>query len=214
MRVAVADDNPVVRAGVGALLQAYGMTVVAEAADGTEALAVVRVARPDVVLLDVRMPGVGGLAVLEPLARLTRVVVLTYTEDPATVISAVRAGAGGYLVHGRFSPGELVAAVRGVARGQAHLSPVAASALLADLRHGPAAVPPVVHLVSAREAEVMAMVARGMTNTEVARALHVVEKTVKNHLNNIYPKLGVRTRTQAVACWLGTAGGPSGPGRG
>ncbi|MFI7300935.1 response regulator [Streptomyces sp. NPDC050121] len=136
VRVVVADDNPVVRAGLTALLSGReDLTVVAEAADGREAYESALRHRPDVVLLDVRMPGVDGLSALPHLARIARVVMLTYSHEPEIVQQALREGAGGYLVHGEFTVEELVSAVRDVTRGRAHFTPTAATAVLAHIQN-------------------------------------------------------------------------------
>ncbi|MFJ3137362.1 response regulator [Streptomyces sp. NPDC086843] len=135
LRVVVADDNPVVRAGLTALLDGReDLTVVAEAADGKEAYEAARAHRPDVVLLDVRMPGVDGIAALPHLVPLTAVLMLTYSGETEIVQEALRRGANGYLVHGEFTADELVAAVRDTRRGRPHVTPTAAEALLAQLR--------------------------------------------------------------------------------
>ncbi|MFI8203303.1 response regulator [Streptomyces sp. NPDC085937] len=137
LRVVVADDNPVVRAGLTALLDGReDLTVVAEAADGKEAYEAARAHRPDVVLLDVRMPGVDGIAALPHLVPLTAVLMLTYSGEKETVQEALRRGANGYLVHGEFTADELVTAVRDTRRGRPHVTPTAAGALLAQLREG------------------------------------------------------------------------------
>ncbi|MFJ6568234.1 response regulator transcription factor [Streptomyces sp. NPDC091292] len=131
LRVVVADDNPVVRAGLTALLDGRaGIRVVAEAADGAGAVAAVRRCRPDVLLLDVRMPGTDGLAALSALAGRVPVLMLTYSGDAGTVREAVRLGARGYLVHGEFTAGELVAAVRWMRDGRGTFTPTARDALL------------------------------------------------------------------------------------
>lgn len=135
VRVVVADDNPVVRAGLTALLCAReDIAVVAEAADGREAYEAAVHHRPDVVLLDVRMPGVDGLAALPHLARIAPVLMLTYSDEAEIVQEALRRGAGGYLVHGEFTVDELLSAVRDSVRGRAHFSPTAATAALAQIR--------------------------------------------------------------------------------
>ncbi|GGS89965.1 response regulator transcription factor [Streptomyces chromofuscus] len=135
LRVVVADDNPVVRAGLTALLTGReDITVVAEAADGREAYEATRIHRPDVVLLDVRMPGVDGISALPYLVRLAPVVMLTYSRESEVVEEALRRGAGGYLVHGEFTADQLVAAVRDITSGKPHFTPTAAGALLAQLR--------------------------------------------------------------------------------
>ncbi|MFJ1972151.1 response regulator [Streptomyces sp. NPDC087903] len=135
VRVVVADDNPVVRAGLTALLSGRAdTTVVAEAADGREAYEAARRHRPDVVLLDVRMPGVDGISALPDLVRIAPVVMLTYSREPEIVEEALRRGAGGYLVHGEFTVDQLVAAVKDIRQGRAHFTPTAADALPARLR--------------------------------------------------------------------------------
>ncbi|WP_409469959.1 response regulator [Streptomyces sp. HC307] len=135
LRVVVADDNPVVRAGLTALLSGReDITVVAEAADGREAYDAAQAHHPDVVLLDVRMPGVDGISALPYLVRLAPVVMLTYSRESEIVQEALRRGAGGYLVHGEFTADQLVSAVRDIKQGRAHFTPTAAGALLAQLR--------------------------------------------------------------------------------
>ncbi|WP_086560824.1 response regulator transcription factor [Streptomyces africanus] len=135
LRVVVADDNPVVRAGLTALLSGRAdITVVAEAADGRQAYEAAHQHRPDVVLLDVRMPGVDGLSALPFLVRIAPVVMLTYSRESEIVQEALRRGAGGYLVHGEFTADQLVDAVRDIKEGRAHFTPTAAGALLAQLR--------------------------------------------------------------------------------
>ncbi|WP_031068511.1 response regulator transcription factor [Streptomyces sp. NRRL S-118] len=137
LRVVVADDNPVVRAGLTVLLSGRDdIEVVAEAGDGREAYdATVRL-RPDVVLLDVRMPGVDGISALPHLVRLAPVLMMTYSRESAIVHEALRLGAGGYLVHGEFTADQLVAAVRDIRQGRPHFTPTAAGALLATVRDG------------------------------------------------------------------------------
>ncbi|MET8247741.1 response regulator transcription factor [Streptomyces sp. NPDC005202] len=137
LRVVVADDNPVVRAGLTALLSGRAdITVVAEAADGREAWEAAHHHRPDVVLLDVRMPGVDGISALPYLVQIAPVMMLTYSRESEIVQEALRRGAGGYLVHGEFTAHQLVAAVRDIREGRAHFTPTAAGALLAQLREG------------------------------------------------------------------------------
>lgn len=139
----VADDNPVVRAGLTALLSGRAdIKVVAEAADGREAYEAAHQHRPDVVLLDVRMPGVDGISALPYLVRIAPVVMLTYSRESEIVQEALRRGAGGYLVHGEFTADQLVEAVRDIKEGRAHFTPTAAGALLAQLRQNQAPTPP------------------------------------------------------------------------
>lgn len=208
-RVLVVDDNPVVRAGLVALLEGEGsVTVVAEAGDGHQALDRARSTRPEVTLLDVRMPRLDGLQALAELSQHTHVLMLTHTEDPEVVREAVQAGASGYLVHGAFSTRELLGAIHTVARGErSPLSPTAASALIDTVREQGTAsaadtTAPEAELTE-REVEVMTRIAAGLSNTEIAAELMLSEKTVKNHVNRLYAKLGVPHRSAAVAKWRG-----------
>ncbi|MBC6461866.1 response regulator [Actinomadura sp. HBU206391] len=214
IRVVVADDNPVVRSGLVALLEATGEAeVVAEAGDGAYAIELTERLKPDLVLLDVRMPLMDGIAAVEKLSRLTRVLMLTYTDDPEVIRSAVRNGASGYLVYGSFTVDELAAAIRDTAAGSGNpLSPAAVAALMAAVKEpaqsrvgrtsGKARFG-----LSAREAEVMDLIAQGRVNRQIAAELFLTEKTVKNHVNRIFAKLAVENRAAAIARWLGTAVG-------
>ncbi|MEU9439491.1 response regulator transcription factor [Streptomyces sp. NPDC048304] len=233
LRLLVADDNPVVRAGLTALLSGReDTTVVAEATDGREAYEAALRHRPDVILLDVRMPGVDGISALPHLVRLAPVMMLTYSHETETVREALRLGAGGYLVHGEFTTEQLVRAVRDVGEGRPHVTPGAAKALLTELRGSATAQPdpqvpdffgeiPLQPLsqvqssmgksfrsrfrLSTREAEIMDLIASGMTNQQIAAACFISEKTVKNHINRIFAKLQSTSRSQAAAKWLGVA---------
>ncbi|MEU6879747.1 response regulator transcription factor [Streptomyces sp. NPDC046712] len=224
--VLVADDNPVVRAGLRSLLGADGdLRVVAEAADGRTAVALTEHHRPDVVLLDVRMPVVDGLTALPHLVRLSAVLMLTYSGESEIVREALRLGAGGYLVHGEFTSEELLTAVHDVASGRARFTPTAANAVLGVVRgataHGGAG--PIVSNslrfrgiasqmqsdvarfgLSVREGEVMDLIASGLSNRQIADTCFISEKTVKNHINRIFAKLHSATRSEAIAVWLGT----------
>ncbi|MEU1313893.1 response regulator transcription factor [Streptomyces tibetensis] len=143
LRVVVADDNPVVRAGLTALLSGRAdIEVVAEATDGRQAYEAAQQHHPDVVLLDVRMPGVDGISALPYLVGIAPVVMLTYSRESEIVQEALRRGAGGYLVHGEFSADQLVDAVRDIKEGRAHFTPTAAGALLAQLRRDQTPAPP------------------------------------------------------------------------
>ncbi|GAA2075551.1 response regulator [Actinomadura alba] len=211
VRVVVADDNPVVRSGLVALLEATSeVEVVGEAANGEQALVQTERHRPDLVLLDVRMPLVDGITAVGPISRLSKVLMLTYTDEPEVIRVAIRNGASGYLVHGTFSVGELASAVRSAASGAVNpLSPAAAAALMEAVKGAPLStrgttLGRVAHGLSPREAEVMDLIAQGRVNRRIAAHLFLTEKTVKNHVNRIFAKLNVDNRAAAIARWLGT----------
>ncbi|WP_033440396.1 response regulator [Saccharothrix sp. NRRL B-16314] len=194
IRVVIVDDHPVVRDGLRGMLAGAGdVEVVGEAADGAEAVAVVRAVAPDVVLMDLRMPGVDGVTAIERLRGFpTRVLVLTTYDTDSDVLPAIKAGATGYLL--KDTPrDELFRAVRSAARGEAVLSPSVATRLVGQVRT-PAAEP-----LSDREVEVLGLIARGCTNREAAAKLFISEATVKTHLVHVYTKLGVKDRAAAVA---------------
>ena len=217
IRVLIADDNPVVRAGLAALLAATDdLHVVAEARDGREALSLTRRHTPDVILLDVRMPGVDGISALPHLVPLAPVLMLTHSREADTIRETLLLGAGGYLVHGEFTADDLIRAVRDVHAGRAHFSTSVATTLLEDLRSSSQpqrsvasstermhnSVP---YGLSSRETEIMDLIASGMNNQQIAGACFISEKTVKNHINRIFAKLRTTTRSEAIARWLGTA---------
>jgi DNA-binding NarL/FixJ family response regulator len=198
--VLVADDNSVVRAVVRDMLDgAGGLAVIGEAANGAEALQFARLHRPDVTLLDHRMPVRDGLSVVGAISVHSRVLMLTRSADDRTVLDAVRSGAIGFLVHGQFGPAELLHAVRAVAGGEAHLSPSAARVLVSAVRAAPARLG-----LSQREAEVMDLIARGLSNGDIAATLVLSSKTVENHVNRIFAKLGVTGRSAAIHRWRHT----------
>ncbi|GAB3191218.1 response regulator transcription factor [Geodermatophilus arenarius] len=195
IRVLVVDDHPVVRGGlVGWLTAQPDLDVVGEAGDGQEALAQVAATRPDVVLMDLRMPRMDGVTAIERLAVThpgVRVLVLTTYDTDADIVRAVAAGATGYLLKDAPLP-QLADAVRAAARGETVLAPPVAARLVSRMR-APAAEEP-----TPRELEVLAGVARGLTNAEIGRELYIGEATVKTHLLRVFAKLGVDDRTRAV----------------
>jgi DNA-binding NarL/FixJ family response regulator len=216
VRVLVADDHPVVRAGLRALLSAEpGLTVVAEAGSGEETLVQARQHQPDVVLMDLRMPGAGGLAAIRQLSAdlpRVRVVVLTTYDSDADILPAVEAGAAGYLL--KDTPRDtLVGAIFAAARGETVLAPSVAGRLVRRLRSAPDEAPAARETLSARETEVLVLVGRGLTNAQIGRELFVSEATVKTHLLRSYAKLGVSGRTAAVtrAMELGVLPSPGRP---
>jgi DNA-binding NarL/FixJ family response regulator len=203
--VAIADDQQLIRAGFRSLLSAEpDLTVVGEAATGTEAVALVKRTVPDVVLMDIRMPGGDGLwateqIVADPKLAGTHVVILTTFELDDYVSRAIRAGASGFLVKDT-EPVELIRAIRVVATGDALLSPSVTRRLLervaADLREAPDATP--LDGLTDREREVLALVGQGKTNTEIAHALFLSPLTAKTHVSRIMTKLAARDRVQLV----------------
>ena len=198
--VLIADDNSIVRAVLRDMIDGVGdLVVLGEAANGAEALQLAKQHRPDVTLLDHRMPVRDGLSVVGAISGHSRVLMLTRSADDRTVLDAIRSGALGFLVHGQFGPAELLHAVRAVAGGKSHLSPTAARVLVATVRAAPAR-----DGLSQREAEVMDLIARGLSNAEIAGTLVVSPKTVENHVNRIFAKLGVTSRPAAVRRWRQT----------
>lgn len=197
IRIVVADDHPVVRDGVAATLSAVeDFAVVGQAASGPEAVELASALTPDVVVMDLRMPGGGGVDAVRELRRRgsrAGVLVLTTYDTDSDTVAAIEAGAIGYLL--KDTPAQtLVDAVRATAAGEAVLSPAVASRLASHVR-GPASSA----ALTAREREVLALVARGTPNRGIARELFVSEATVKTHLVHIYAKLGVADRAAAVA---------------
>jgi DNA-binding NarL/FixJ family response regulator len=197
IRVLLADDHPVVRTGLtGMLAGEAGLEIVGEAGSGEEALAMARALRPDVILMDLRMPGGDGVSATRRIrAELpgTAVLVLTTFDTDADILRAVEAGAAGYLLKD-LPRADLAAAIRAAARGETVLAPAVAGRLLTRMRDGNAG-----EGLSRRETAVLGLAARGLTNAEIGRELFISEATVKTHLMRASAKLGVSGRTATVA---------------
>jgi DNA-binding NarL/FixJ family response regulator len=210
IRLMIADDHPVVREGLkGMLAGESDMQVVGEAGSGSEAVVVARAQRPDVILMDLRMPDGDGVAATTAIRAdpgAPAVIVLTTYDTDADILRAVEAGAIGYLL--KDTPrADLVRAIRAASAGETVLAPVVAGRLVSRMRG------PQPEALSARETEVLALVARGLTNVQIGRALYVSEATVKTHLVRACAKLGVTGRTAAVtrAMELGALPPPTRP---
>ncbi len=206
IRVLLADDQALIRAGFAALVgSADDLEVVGQAVDGAQAVALARETRPDVVLMDIRMPGTDGLSATELIASdpeldAVRVLVLTTFESDDSVLAALRAGASGFLGKG-VEPAALLEAIRVVAGGEALLSPSATKSLIARLLStpsGPSAGRGALDGLTERESEVVALVAQGLSNQEIAATLVVSPLTAKTHVNRAMSKLGARDRAQLV----------------
>jgi DNA-binding NarL/FixJ family response regulator len=203
LRVLVADDQELVRAGFRLILEASGFVVVGEAADGAQALSLAAAERPDVVLMDIRMPVLDGLEATRQLTAADggpKVVILTTFDLDDYVYEALRAGASGFLL--KDAPrADLVAAVRVAAAGDALLAPSVTRRLIEAFARRPAEAAPAPSRLASltpREQDILLLVARGQSNTEIARALVVSEATVKTHVAHLLAKLGLRDRIQAV----------------
>ncbi|MFE3100856.1 response regulator [Nocardia tengchongensis] len=193
--VLLVDDHPMVREGLRGMLEAEAdLTVSGEAGSGTEALALAATVRPDVVLMDLRMPGGDGVEATERILAIlpeTRIIVVTTYETESDILRAVEAGAAGYLLKDA-SRVELANAIRAAARGETVLAPTVADRLVNRLRR------PAQPTLSARELQVLARVAMGETNADIGHELHISEATVKTHLLRVFSKLEVSDRTAAV----------------
>ncbi|MBM7789186.1 response regulator transcription factor [Tenggerimyces flavus] len=205
IRVVLADDETMIRAGVKAILGTEpSIEVVAEGANGHEAVELVRSHRPDVVLLDIRMPGLDGLAAAAEIRKVrpeTAVVMLTTFGEDAYVARALSSGANGFLLKAS-DPRELIAAVRAVADGAAYLSPTVARQVINQLSGTAYArgeeARALLGQLTDREREVLALVGQGLSNAEIARRLHLVEGTVKSYVSTILTRLDAKNRVQAA----------------
>ena len=201
--VIVADDQDLVRSGLRLVLESRGIEVLGEAADGREAVAQVAGRRPDVALMDIRMPVLDGIAATRQIVApgsATRVLVLTTYDIDSYVYGALAAGASGFLLKAT-PPDRLVEGIATVAVGEALLSPTLTRPLIEEHVRGPApsgGVPDSLARLTGREREVLGLVAQGLDNLDVAARLFVSEATVKTHVNRIFAKLGVRSRAQLV----------------
>jgi DNA-binding NarL/FixJ family response regulator len=206
LRVLVADDHVVFRRGLGLVLEPEtDLVVVGEAADTASAVSAAADLEPDVVLMDLRMPGGGGIEATRQILAVrpaTRIIVLTVSDDDADLFEAVRAGAAGYLLK-EVSIEEVADAVRTVASGQSLISPAMAAKLMGEFSalskraEGHPAPGPAGHLTE-REAEALRGIARGLSNRAIAAELGIAENTVKNHVRGVLEKLGVSSRTEAA----------------
>lgn len=211
IRVVIADDQPLARAGIAMLVNAEDdITVVAEAGNGGEALTQAHAQRPDVILMDIRMPGIDGVAATQAVinggllahsGQPIEVLILTSYHIDKAVYAALRAGASGFLLKGA-APSEIANAIRAVAAGEAWLDPAVARRLIDEFatrpeRHAPS--PAEMAQLTPREREVLALLALGMSNSDVALYLNIREVTVKTHLARLMMKLEVREKAQAVA---------------
>jgi len=218
-RVLVADDQALVREGLVTLLGLIpGIEVVGAAADGEEAVAMVAERRPDVVLMDLRMPRCDGVEATRRIRAehpRTQVIALTTYADDRSILSALQAGARGYLTKDSTSQ-EILKAIEAVVAGEALLEPSVQARLVEALAGGgtaapaPSETPALPDGLTRREAEVLGLIAQGLSNQEIASRLFVSEATVKTHINNLFSKIGARDRAQAVAYAYrnGLAGGP------
>ena len=201
IRILVADDHPGFRSGLRALLGAQvGLTLVGEAETGTDVVELAATLQPDVILMDLSMPGLDGIAATRRIVDTSphiAVLVLTMADDDATVFDALRAGARGYLLKGADRL-ELARAIRAVAAGEAIFGPNVARRLMAYFAGAPIAPIPAFPELSDREREVLELIARGMSNQQIVDRLVISPKTVRNHVSNIFSKMQVRDRAEAV----------------
>jgi DNA-binding NarL/FixJ family response regulator len=201
MRVVLADDHALFRDGVSSLLQAWGHEVVGHAADGREAVDLVTRLEPDLVLMDVRMPGMSGVEATQAIAAIRPempIVMLTVSEDEEDLFAAIRAGARGYLLKD-LEAAQLHAMIDAVARGEAAITPATAARIIRHLSTMSGADGSARDALTARELEVLRLVTAGRRNKEIAAELGISENTAKYHLRNILEKLHAESRTEVAA---------------
>lgn len=200
IRIFIADDHAIVREGLRALLATEpNLELVGEASDGTQAVSKVHALKPDVILLDMVMPRMDGLEAIVEIKKNwseAKIIVLTSFSDDEKVFSAIRSGALGYLLK-ESSPQDLLQAIYSVARGEGFLSPTIASKVMREINQPPK-LPPTKDPLTEREVEILQLVAKGLTNDEIAEKLVVSERTVRTHVSNILAKLQLANRTQAA----------------
>jgi len=210
IRILLADDHPLFREGVAASLAAADFAVIAQAGSGEAAVELAFDLHPDMVLLDVNMPGMGGIAAAARIAAALpamRIMMLTVSENSESLLAALKAGAHGYVLKG-VSASELRSIVRNVAAGEAYVTPALAAELLTEFSRP--RTPDSFATLTVRETDVLDLLSQGLTNREIGDRLHLAEKTVKHHMTVILQKLHVRTRTEAalLAVQRGLAGRP------
>ena len=199
VNIVVADDHPLFRQGVVQTLTAEdGFFVIGEAGTGEEAFRLAVEHNPDILLLDIGMPGAGGIATVEQVAAscpLTRVLMLTVSENPDDLMQALKAGARGYVLKGVSSNG-LVSAIRAVKAGEVFVTPVLASTILYEMTHNEPGDP--LDELTERERQVLQLLGEGLTNREIGERLYLAEKTVKHYMTSVLQKLHVRSRVEAA----------------
>ena len=211
MRVLIADDHPLFRDGVRSLLEARGMQVVGEAGDGREAVETALRLRPDLILMDITMPGVDGLEatrLIKVAAPEIKIVILTVSDEDRMLFEAIKSGAEGYLLK-NLQAEEFFNLLQGVERGEAPISRVLAGRILEEFGRRPEhPAPHPQDELTEREREVLQAASGGASNREIAGALHISENTVKFHMKNILDKLHLRSRAEVVAYAARHGGGP------
>jgi DNA-binding NarL/FixJ family response regulator len=217
IRILIADDHAHFRDGLKALLaSAPDLVVIGEAGDGGEAIALAADLQPDVILMDLGMPGVGGIDATRRILRTSphiAVLVVSMFDDDDSVFAALQAGARGYLLKGALKA-EILRSIRAVSSGEAIFGPAIARRLMQYFSHPhPAAPPDAFPELTERESEILELIARHETNPEIAKRLHLSPKTVRNHVSNIFTKLQVADRAQAIIRAREAGMGERGPGR-